>query len=70
MNAVKEQVQQMAHSKTGMLAGAGGVTATTWVDWVVNSPEAQAAIIIVGLLLSISIIAVNVQTFLQRRDKG
>jgi len=66
---VKEQIQQLAHSKTGVVVGAGGVTAKTWVDWVVNSPEAQAAIIVVGFLLSISIIVVNVQTFLQRRDK-
>lgn len=66
---MKQEIQQMAHSKTGVAVAAGTATVPAWIDWLVNSPVSQAGIIIIGVLLSISIIAVNVQTFLQRRDK-
>jgi hypothetical protein len=57
---LKEQIQQVAHSKTGVAVGVGGVTAKGWVDYVLNDPTFQAGIIIVGLALSLTLITVHV----------
>ena len=64
---IKIDLQQLAHGWTGAIAGAAGVTAKAWTDWVLNSPGMEAIVVVVGLLLSITIIAVNVQTFLKNR---
>jgi len=66
---VREEIQIMAHTKPGAAIAAGTATAPAWIDWVVTSQAAQAGIIIVGVVLSLTIIAINVQTFLQRRKK-
>lgn len=65
------QIQEIASGKTAMTFGATTATIPAWVRWITESPEAQALIIILGMVVSVSITAVNIQTILQRRrNKG
>lgn len=61
------QVQEIASGKGAMTFGATTATIPAWVRWITESPEAQALIIVLGMVVSISIIVVNVQTILSRR---
>lgn len=70
MQEIASTVQNAATSKTAAAVGVGTATTPAWVDWVVSSPEAQATIIVVGVCVSISIIAVNVQAILIRHKNN
>jgi len=69
---VKEQaielIQNVASGKSAMALAASVGTVPAWIKFV-NGDTMQAVIVIIGIVLSVTIIAVNVQTFLSRRRK-
>lgn len=67
MSEQLSQIQQMALSKPAAAVGVGTATVPAWVEWVTTSPVAQAAVIVIGVIVSVTIIAVNVQTLIHRR---
>lgn len=62
-----EAVQYAAGTKTALLVGIGGATATSWIDWLVYSPEAKAIGIVLGALVSMSIVLINVTSVKYKR---
>lgn len=70
MTAIKEHavdvIQHAAATKTAAAVGIGGATTPIWVELVLNSQYMQAAGIVLGMILSCSIIAVNVVTIRKR----
>jgi hypothetical protein len=63
-----ESIQQAASGKVGVLVGAGGITANSWWDFLVGEP-AQAVVIVLGLLVSLTVIAVNLWSLYQSPAK-
>jgi hypothetical protein len=64
-----EGVQAAASGKMAMAVGVGIATAPEWITWaerMAQSPWFALAAIVLGLVVSITIIAVNVQTFVRR----
>ncbi len=59
MSEIRGQIEHIAQTKTAAGVGIGGATATTWVDWVLNDPTFQAAIILAGFILTLTLIAVH-----------
>ena len=64
---VTEAIQHAAASKTAMVVGISGATANSWIDWLVYSEEARAVGIVLGALVSISIVLINITSIKYRR---
>mgnify|MGYP003632163947 CR=1 FL=1 len=62
-----ETLQHAASTKTALLVGVSGATANSWIDWLVYSEEARAVGILLGALVSISIVVVNITSIKYRR---
>ena len=73
---MKEQVittiQEAASSKTALAVGVGTASVPAWIAFL-NSENTQAIVILIGMIVSLTIICVNVQTFkarlVQNREK-
>jgi uncharacterized membrane protein len=64
-----EGVQAAASGKMAMAVGIGVVTAPEWIVWaekLAQSAWFTLAAIVLGILVSITIITINVQTFVHR----
>ena len=59
---VMQTVQEAASSKTALAIGLGTASVPAWVD-IINSEMTQAIAIVIGMIVSVTIILVNVQTF-------
>ena len=60
------EIEKLAQTKPVIGAGIAGVTASGWVEWVLNDPTFQAVIILTGFVLSLTIIIVNLHTIVSR----
>jgi len=58
-NGLNVSIQEIANSKPFIGAGVGGATAKGWVGYVLTDPTFQAALVVVGLVLSLTLIAVQ-----------
>ena len=69
---VKEQaieiIQNVASGKSAMVTAAAIGTTPAWIKFV-NGETMQAFTVVIAIILSLTIIAVNVQTFVSRRRK-
>jgi hypothetical protein len=63
-----EGVQHAASGKVAMAVAVGAATSPKWID-LVMSPAGQASAVVLGLVVSISIVVVNVQSVAHRAKK-
>lgn len=63
-----QSVQDLAGSKAALTVGVATATSPRWVD-VMNSPEAATLLMLLGALVTITIVCVNVQTLVFRASR-
>ena len=59
---LNQVVQDAASSKAALTIGLGTASAPAWIQ-IINSEHTQAIIVLIGMLVSLTIIGINVQTF-------
>jgi FtsH-binding integral membrane protein len=66
-NELVESIQQAASGKAALAMGVAGITTPTWVDYIVSNSSFQAGLVLLGAIVSLTIIAVNIQSLIQRK---
>ena len=64
-----EVAQNAASSKPAMIFGAATASIPAWIQ-MIHSDSTQAIIVVLGIIVSITIIAVNVQAIVTRAKKN
>ena len=64
-----EVIQGIASSKTALLVGVSAASAPAWIN-MLTSQAAQATVVGIGMVLSVTIICVNVQTLFSKVKKN
>lgn len=62
---VIENIQHAASGKSALVAGPAIATAPAWIDFI-QGPTFQAIAILLGIVVSITVILVNIQSIRQR----
>ncbi len=68
-----ESVQHAASGKAALTVVIGTATAPTWIEWAIAQVQSELFVavgIVLGILVSISIFVINIQTFLSRRKSN
>ena len=66
--AIQEAVQAISHSKPALGIGVALASSPTWID-LITGEGMRAVIIVIGVVVSFTVIGVNIQTFLSRRKQ-
>ena len=61
-NQIIETIQHAASGKTGVAVVATTVSAPAWIE-ILNGDTTRAMVILIGIVVSLTIIIINVQTF-------
>jgi len=62
---LNQVVQDAASSKAALTIGLGTASAPAWIE-IIHSDYTQAIIVLIGMIVSLTIIGVNIQTFLTK----
>lgn len=65
-----EAVQHAAATKGAAVIGVGGATTPWWIDLILNSQYMQAIGVVMGMVLSLTIITVNIVTVRKRLQEA
>jgi 1,4-dihydroxy-2-naphthoate octaprenyltransferase len=66
-----ESMQHAASGKAALAVGIGTATAPSWIEWAISQVQSELFVavgIILGILVSVSIFVINIQSFLIRRQ--
>ena len=60
------QIQELASGKTATVVVPVTATADSWAAFITSSAATEATLIVVSIVVSVSIVAINIQSFVIR----